>query len=384
MMPMKLILLILLSTATALTTNVSQLKQQSMRRKPILRNNNNNKYCVNTFASRQHQTKQRSFTNVQLGLTITDFSSSLLNWDSLLYNVQNVASRLASISLKEGDPSNLLTSLPIMYGAGLLTSASPCVWGLLPLTMSYISQAAGERADHKTTLPSLAFAAGLATVFCTLGVAAVEVGGIFGSTANGAGNGGILLSVLSSSICLIMGLKLLDLVNIRLPSFARDTIRFFTNAASSSGSIATLSSGNSGQQDLILIDGTGRIMTADDRKKVSKTNKDDEAIRKENGSLFRTFLLGGSSALVASPCASKFFFHKNKTTIIIFKVCSLSCMLLVVNNRNSTRLDVNISICCIGIQSWIRCTTIISLYRWLFHTLVNRCCYWWTSIRKST
>ena len=49
-----------------------------------------------------------------------------------------------------------------MYGAGLLASVSPCVWGLLPLTMSYISTAAGEREDKQATLPTLAFAAGLA------------------------------------------------------------------------------------------------------------------------------------------------------------------------------------------------------------------------------
>jgi cytochrome c-type biogenesis protein len=41
----------------------------------------------------------------------------------------------------------------------------------------------------------------------------------------------------------------------------------------------------------ILIDGTGQI--------ISNNGKD-----KEKGSLVRTFLLGGSSALVASPCAT--------------------------------------------------------------------------------
>jgi cytochrome c-type biogenesis protein len=51
--------------------------------------------------------------------------------------------------------------------------------GLLPLTMSYISTAAGEREDQ-TTLPIHAgLCGGSATSFCTLGVTAVELGGVW-------------------------------------------------------------------------------------------------------------------------------------------------------------------------------------------------------------
>jgi len=47
--------------------------------------------------------------------------------DDLIYQTQNAASSLANLSLGD-DPSNLLTSLPLLYAAGLLTSVSPCVW----------------------------------------------------------------------------------------------------------------------------------------------------------------------------------------------------------------------------------------------------------------
>ena len=136
---------------------------------------------------------------------------------------------MASLSLNGKDPGNLLASLPLLYAAGLLTSLSPCVWGLLPLTLSYISQAAGERDDGKTAWPTLAFAAGLATVFCSLGVAAVELGGVFGAAGGGAS--GFLLPVLSNGICLAMGFKLLDVVKIPLPSFE------FLKSVSGSGSM---------------------------------------------------------------------------------------------------------------------------------------------------
>jgi cytochrome c-type biogenesis protein len=48
---------------------------------------------------------------------------------------------------------------------------------------------------------------------------------------------------------------------------------------------------NQDREGIILIDGRGKIISKEDKSK-------------EQGSLLRTFLLGGSSALVASPCAT--------------------------------------------------------------------------------
>ena len=211
--------------------------------------------------------------------TTTSSSSSstslnVINFEEILYNAQSAASDLASLSLE--DPSNLMASMPIMYGAGLLTSFSPCVWGLLPLTMSYISQAAGERKDQQAALPTLAFAAGLAAVFCSLGVAVATLGGVFGGTAGNS----ILLPLLSNAICWAMGLQLLGFVDLPLPSFS-------LSDGNSSGKLSA-----SNPDEPILLDGTGQILN-------SKIDS-----QKNEASLFRTFLLGGSSALVASPCAT--------------------------------------------------------------------------------
>ena len=192
----------------------------------------------------------------------------MTNWEDLVFHAQNAANNMAKTSL-QGDPTNLLSSIPVMYGAGLLTSVSPCVWGLLPLTMSYISTAAGERRDKATTLPTLAFAGGLATVFCSLGLVAASVGGaVYGNS----GNTNILLPLISNGICCLMALQLLELIRLPLPN------------------LQPMAPSRKTDEELILIDGSGKIIMKD---------KD-----KEQGSLFRTFLLGGSSALVASPCAT--------------------------------------------------------------------------------
>jgi len=198
----------------------------------------------------------------------------MMNWEDIMFNAQSTASSMASVSLD--DPSNLASSIPIMYGAGLLTAFSPCVWGLLPLTISYISTAAGEREDKKILLPTLSFAFGLASVFCSLGLIAASVGGaVYGNS----GNTNIILPIFSNAICCVMGLQLLELVDIPLPALQSSSA---TNTPNDDG--------------LILIDSSGKILPSA-KDSSSKT-------KGEQGSLFRTFLLGGSSALVASPCAT--------------------------------------------------------------------------------
>ena len=219
-------------------------------------------------------------TRVHDRMSVPVSVNAAFGWEDVIYNAQSVASDLASISIKEAS----LGSLPIMYGAGLLASVSPCVWGLLPLTMSYISTAAGERDDKEATLPTLAFAAGLASVFCTFGLIAGSMGTVFGKQD---GLTEVVVAVLSSSICLAMGLQLLDFVELKVPTF---DFTFMKGGSSPSSSIKPTE---------ILLDIKGNILqpSAEDGKSSSSSSS-------QGGSLVRTFLLGGSSALVSSPCAT--------------------------------------------------------------------------------
>ena len=236
------------------------------------------------FLPQQKPMKTRTRTSSSSSTSTTALQINF-NVDDFIFQAQSAASSVAQLSLGSADPSsNLLKSIPLLYGAGLLTSVSPCVWGLLPLTMSYISNAAGERSDQATTLPTLAFAAGLASVFCALGLAAAAGGAVvFGSSTT------IWLPLLSNLVCCLMGLQLLELINVPLlsssPSIGSNTNNFLGLATSKTE-----------QEEPILIDGTGQILPSSS----SKTSKKQD----EQGSLVRTFLLGGSSALVASPCAT--------------------------------------------------------------------------------
>jgi len=242
-------------TTTSYTTATVILSSPHHQRRPLsfqTNNNNNNP----------------SYSKLD---AIPELSSSLLSFDfeNLVYSAQSTAASIASDSMQMStSSSSMMPSLIPLYFAGLLTSVSLCSMGLLPLTVSYISTAAGEREDKAVLFPTIAFALGLASVFCGLGISAALFGSVFGSSNNGSASGfwnALVLGTISGGISIAMGLQLLELVQLPLPSFDFGTTSFDD-------------------------DGGG-----------------DDTKDNENGglsALIRTFLLGGSSALVASPCAT--------------------------------------------------------------------------------
>lgn len=240
-------------------------------------------------------------------------SRHMIPWngaEDIIFSAQSKASDLMStLSFAEAGP----TSLAIIYLAGLLTSFSPCSLGLLPLTLSYISTAAGERNDKSSFLPTLAFAAGLGFVFCAFGLSASFLGGIFGKSSDSF-IGKVVLALLSSGVSLVMGLQLLDIINIPLPSLEIGIPGIHDNQEPTKNM-----SSRDLEEDMLEFDDEGNLVSITSSSELANAAA---AAKSNAASLFRTFLLGGSSALVASPCATPVL-----TSILAFVALSQDAVL---------------------------------------------------------
>ena len=220
----------------------------------------------------------------------TRLSAIPTSLEDIIFTSQSAASNLANTVISS-DASNV-KSLLLLYLAGLLTSFSPCSLGLLPITVSYITAAANERNDKNTMLPTISFALGLALVFTALGVSASILGGVFGGGEDTLSS--LLLAAMSSLVSVLMGLQLLELIKIPLPS-----LDFKLRAAVL----------DERKQNDSLFDADGGLIVENLRNNQSLNDEQVNGMDAHQSSddfavLVRTFLLGGTSALVASPCAT--------------------------------------------------------------------------------
>ncbi|MEB3225924.1 MAG: cytochrome c biogenesis protein CcdA [Synechococcus sp.] len=138
-------------------------------------------------------------------------------WESVslqLYHLQQFSDALVNEQLRHWS----LLSIFLVFGAGLLTSLTPCTLSMLPITIGYI----GGPQDNdrlQTFFQSLWFCLGLATTLAGLGIVAAGFGQIYGQI-------GIGLPIVVSAIAIVMGLNLLEIVPLRFPSLgATDWIK---------------------------------------------------------------------------------------------------------------------------------------------------------------
>ncbi|MEB3336669.1 MAG: cytochrome c biogenesis protein CcdA [Leptolyngbyaceae bacterium] len=124
-----------------------------------------------------------------------------------LYHLEQFADTLVSTQLVHLTP----LSVGIIFLAGLLTSLTPCMLSMLPITIAHIG---GNEAQTRwqAATRSTWFSLGLATTLAALGVLATVVGQVYGQV-------GIGLPIIVSLVAILMGLNLLEAIPLQLPSF---------------------------------------------------------------------------------------------------------------------------------------------------------------------
>lgn len=124
-----------------------------------------------------------------------------------LYEIAQFADRLVSNQLTHLS----WVSIGIIFAAGLLTSLTPCMLSMLPITIGYIG-GYENKSRLRSAIASTWFCLGLATTLAALGIAAAFVGQVYGQI-------GIGLPIVVSIVAILMGLNLLEALPFQLPSF---------------------------------------------------------------------------------------------------------------------------------------------------------------------
>ena len=112
--------------------------------------------------------------------------------------------------------SRPLASLGIAFLGGVLTSLTPCVYPMIPITAAIVGgQTVGtsERRTARVVALTLSYVVGLALVYATLGLIAGLTGTLFGSISTNP-----WLYFVMANLLLAAGLMMLDVIPVPIPA----------------------------------------------------------------------------------------------------------------------------------------------------------------------
>ena len=107
-----------------------------------------------------------------------------------------------------------LVALAILFGAGLATSLTPCVYPMIPITAGILGGAASTRRSRgRTALLTGVYVLGLALVYSALGLLAGLSGSLFGAVSSSP-----WALFIMGNLLLVFGLALLDVFTMNAPA----------------------------------------------------------------------------------------------------------------------------------------------------------------------
>jgi thiol:disulfide interchange protein DsbD len=108
-----------------------------------------------------------------------------------------------------------VTAIPALFLAGVLTSLTPCIYPMIPITAAIVGGAStGETVPRgRTVALTLAYVLGLALVYSALGLFAGLSGTMFGTVSSNP-----WLYFAMANLLLLAALAMLDVIPVRLPA----------------------------------------------------------------------------------------------------------------------------------------------------------------------
>lgn len=103
---------------------------------------------------------------------------------------------------------------PLVFGAGLLTSLTPCVYPLIPVTVSILGAKKAE-SKGRAFLLALAYVLGIAVTYAALGAFAALTGSLFGEVASSP-----WVNIGMGALLAALSLNMLEVFQFKLPGFA--------------------------------------------------------------------------------------------------------------------------------------------------------------------
>ncbi len=106
-----------------------------------------------------------------------------------------------------------IRALPVLFLAGLVTSVTPCIYPMIPITIGILGGSGAEARTRRRTLTlTLLYVLGLALVYSSLGLVAGLTGSLFGTISS---NRWAYLAM--ANLLLLFGLAMLDVFPVTMP-----------------------------------------------------------------------------------------------------------------------------------------------------------------------
>lgn len=114
---------------------------------------------------------------------------------------------------------NPFLATAVLFAAGVMTSLTPCVYPMIPITAAIIGgQSVGGQSKRRIAELVAAYVMGLSAVYSALGVFAGLSGTLFGSVSTNP-----WLYFLMANLLILAALVMLDAIPLRLPGFLSRT-----------------------------------------------------------------------------------------------------------------------------------------------------------------